>query len=264
MSDKFPKIYGKVTDQSILKHFDKAQFSDLIIVNGCFYKKFNLSEGYYFNLKAYTKDDYIISEVKDIPEDYKNILVYEDYLKSVVPSYKDFECVSFDSVLKDKKFTRQSNYMVNVDWDYLETFITRDNSELCKFDLDPDFQRAHVWKEEQQIAYIEYIMRGGMSGKDIFFNCSSWEGKYNTPVEIVDGKQRLEAVRRFMNGEIKAFGLFVYQYNYITRDCRFNVHINNLKTRKEVLQWYLDLNSGGVLHTKEELEKVEKLLKESS
>jgi hypothetical protein len=32
------------------------------------------------------------------------------------------------------------------------------------------------------------------------------------------------------------------------------------KTRAEVLQWYLDLNTGGVVHTDEEIAKVERML----
>jgi hypothetical protein len=36
--------------------------------------------------------------------------------------------------------------------------------------------------------------------------------------------------------------------------------VNDLKTKAEVLQWYLDINSGGVVHTETELEKVKRLL----
>ena len=36
--------------------------------------------------------------------------------------------------------------------------------------------------------------------------------------------------------------------------------INNLKTRGQVLEWYLQLNDRGVVHTKEELDKVRRLL----
>lgn len=32
------------------------------------------------------------------------------------------------------------------------------------------------------------------------------------------------------------------------------VNVNDLKTEKEVLQWYVDMNAGGTPHTKEEIE----------
>lgn len=38
------------------------------------------------------------------------------------------------------------------------------------------------------------------------------------------------------------------------------VNINNLQTRKEVLQWYIEFNSGGTVHTKEEIDRVKELL----
>ena len=44
-------------------------------------------------------------------------------------------------------------------------------------------------------------------------------------------------------------------------DATLEFHINNLQTRAEVLQWYLDFNSGGTMHTQDELNKVRKLLK---
>lgn len=30
------------------------------------------------------------------------------------------------------------------------------------------FQRQHVWTEDQQIAYIEFFLKGGISGRDVF------------------------------------------------------------------------------------------------
>ena len=41
-------------------------------------------------------------------------------------------------------------------------------------------------------------------------------------------------------------------------DLLFNV--NNLKTKKEVLKWYLEMNTGGTVHTKDELNKVKGML----
>lgn len=41
---------------------------------------------------------------------------------------------------------------------------------------------------------------------------------------------------------------------------RFNV--NDLKTEKKVLQWYIDMNAGGTPHTTEEIERVKKMITE--
>lgn len=40
------------------------------------------------------------------------------------------------------------------------------------------------------------------------------------------------------------------------------VNINDLKTKREVLQWYIEMNAGGTPHSEEEIARVKKLLEE--
>ena len=162
------------------------------------------------------------------------------------------------------QFTRDSNYHVDIAWDYMfsDTGWMVDMIAGSRLDLDPDFQRGHVWTEDQQIRYCEFILRGGKSSKELYFNCPSWPNDFDKQMVLVDGKQRLEAVRRFMFNEIQVFGHFrdEFEDRLDMLKARFSVNINNLETDAEVYQWYLDLNDGGVVHTKEELDKVRKLM----
>ena len=161
----------------------------------------------------------------------------------------------------DIKTFPHSSYPVDVSWSSLEFHIAQ-QSDGTALDLEPDFQRAHVWNKAQQSAYVEYVLRGGTSGKELYFNCTGWGKDYRGLYIIVDGKQRLEAVRRFMRSEIKAFGYCRHEYedkpNIST--ARFSWNIAALETRREVLEWYLQFNAGGSAHTPEELERVRKLL----
>lgn len=162
------------------------------------------------------------------------------------------------------QFTRSGSYQVNVGWDYLEEQFAQFEKGYG-LELDPDFQRAHVWDRQKQERYVEYVLRGGKSSRTIYFNCVGWmtSRKNAGPVELVDGKQRIEAVRAFLRGEIQAFGSYYYEYEDRLRSIGgvdFIFVVNDLHTRAEVLQWYLDLNSGGVVHTEDELDKVRKLL----
>lgn len=130
--------------------------------------------------------------------------------------------------------------------------------------LNPDFQRGHVWTEEQQVKYVEYILRGGKSAKIIYLNKPSWQGgecgNYDDFV-CVDGLQRITAVLRFLNNEIKAFGYYYNEYeDKLPFEVDLLININNLKTEKEVLQWYVDLNEGGTPHTSEEIDKVKQMI----
>lgn len=166
-----------------------------------------------------------------------------------------------------QKFTRSANYRVTIRWDYMETWINQQGDVL---DMNPEFQRGHVWDEAKQIAFVEYALRGGISGREVYWNQYDWNDRFEQPMFLVDGKQRVEAVRRWMNNE---FGIFPLPYSApighfrneyektLPLDAYFNFNVNDLKTYKEVLQWYLDLNTGGVIHTDEEIEKVRKILK---
>jgi hypothetical protein len=165
------------------------------------------------------------------------------------------------------QFTKDSPYKVNVGWDDLARHfdhyrdIKKNDPEFLQ--LDPDFQRGHVWTEEKQIAYIEFVLKGGKSSRELQFNCPGWMNSFKGPMQLVDGKQRLQAVQRFMNNEIPAFGFLLNQFEgNISWRCDFVFCINDLKTRKEVLNWYLELNSGGVVHTQEELDRVRQLLED--
>lgn len=165
---------------------------------------------------------------------------------------------------KIPKFTNVGSYHVDISWDYLEKWLDCGNDGPNYIDLDPDYQRGYVWTEAQQIAYVEYILRGGRMAKDIFFNCTTWNTDSNTPVEIVDGKQRVHAVLRFLRNEIPAFCYYRKEFSGYLRDLKysFSVYINDLRTRKEVLQWYLEFNTGGTVHTEAELDRVRELIKQ--
>jgi len=172
-----------------------------------------------------------------------------------------------------RKYTKPPCYHANISLDYLEPHIQNYIKEFnCQ--LDPDFQRGHVWSEDKQIAYVEFLIRGGQSAKDIYFNMPYWMRWRKTDfflnkdacMVLVDGKQRIESIRKFTRNEIPVFGYTLNEYEdaFAISNIHLDFYVNNLITRKEVLQWYLDLNTGGVVHTTKEIEKVKKLLEKEN
>lgn len=133
--------------------------------------------------------------------------------------------------------------------------------------MEPDFQRGHVWNIKQQIAFCEFIMRGGKT-QPILLNHPCW-GNLTTGYEkyemiCVDGLQRVTALQKMINGEIPIFGKFLTEFQDYKRHLRskhIQIVVNNLESKKDVLQWYIELNSAGTQHTKAELNRVLKLLK---
>lgn len=141
-------------------------------------------------------------------------------------------------------------------------------------DLDPDFQREFKWTREQQIHYLESYVRGTLPDqvKTITFNCNNWDGyESNEPQQmvLVDGKQRLNAVRSFLNDEFLIFdhingGVnkdFFNGSKYSFRGTNgLKFSILSLASKLDYLNYYKAFNTGGTSHTREEIEVVDKLI----
>ena len=165
---------------------------------------------------------------------------------------------------KNIKQISKAHYRADIPWDGLEDNLRRwakyGNNDLEAM-MNPDFQRGHVWTREQQIGFVEFMLRGGESGQNIYWNCPGWMGDFRGPMQLVDGLQRITAILAFLHNEIPAFGhlLNEYEEDWFLRGLYLTFQVGNLPTKAEVPQWYLDLNSG-VAHTDQELTRVRQML----
>lgn len=174
-----------------------------------------------------------------------------------------------------KPFTRDGDYEVNVGLKYIESTI-RDYTEDYGLELNPDFQRGNVWTEEQQISYVEFFLKGGKTARVIYFNCPFFKfgtledyknGKFEMPMVCVDGLQRMTALRRFLSNDLPVFGTYLNDFedkDVLVRKGQLKFNVNTLQTKKEVLQWYLDFNVGGTVHSQEEIDRVKNMLESLS
>lgn len=158
-------------------------------------------------------------------------------------------------------------YSVDVSIAHIETqlaMLASDGPEHAP-DLDPEYQRAHVWTREQQVRFIEYLLLGGEVSRNITFAVegdvalSRWR--------LIDGKQRLTAIRAFIALE---FGVFADEKhpsghfaNAIADIRRMQYSIKfvvvELKSKLDELNLYLSINAAGTPHTQEELDRVRAL-----
>lgn len=152
-------------------------------------------------------------------------------------------------------------YSVHVPWIQLNSHLDSLKKDY-DLNLDPPFQRAHVWTIDQKERYIEWMLSGGFSGQNVFFNCPGWLNVSTGNLVLVDGKQRIDAVLGFLNNEVKAFGFKYNEFDGRLSAVKpfFIFNVNNLETEKEVLKWYIAINTGGTPHKKEEIEKVRMML----
>ncbi len=156
-------------------------------------------------------------------------------------------------------------------FNYLETWI-EEESKYCAngIDFNPDFQRGYVWTEQQQVLFLENVLRRIVdeSGLTIRFNNPVWsdsglDGDLPDQTVCIDGLQRLTAVRKFIKGELTIFGIKHddLPMHVILRDLRIVVQMYEFKFKNDLLQFYLDINSGGTAHSAEELSRVKNLMK---
>ena len=62
------------------------------------------------------------------------------------------------------QFTRDGNWQADFDFLGLVDFM-KEEINTQGLQLNPDFQRGHVWTNEQQIAFLEYFLKGGKSDR---------------------------------------------------------------------------------------------------
>lgn len=166
---------------------------------------------------------------------------------------------------------RSTTYTCDTEWRSIQRTFDRYAEDYGMVDLNPDFQRGHVWTEQQQLHYIENALRGIVPAPAfvIQLNCPNWDtddyiGDLPKGFQCIDGLQRLTAVQKFINGEIKPFGLTIPDLEYssfsIKSMYRFRVEVFSFQNKSELLQHYIDINSGGTPHSAEEIERVKNLL----
>lgn len=159
----------------------------------------------------------------------------------------------------------RADYEVTVEWRDLERHIAWLDKDRV-FLANPDYQRGHVWTDAQRSAFVEYGLMGGESSMVITTNCAGWVTGEDAPVELLDGLQRVTAVRMFYRNELRAFGHLCSEFEGRARMTQgsFKWRVLSLRTRADVLKQYLLMNAGGVVHSPEEIARVRKLLEKET
>ena len=136
--------------------------------------------------------------------------------------------------------------------------------KLYNLNLNPDYQRDHVWTLEQSGAFVYHIFSGGTTPRLYITTPDNYDSH-----EILDGKQRFTALFGFVEGTIP---LILPSGEHIYRDDidpqilkvqfrRITLPFGIIKqSRKQAMELYVRLNSAGSVHTKEEIDKVKELL----
>lgn len=182
-----------------------------------------------------------------------------------------------EKILKDIiRPLKTASYEIDLPWCNFNEYIQQMSNDYGGLEMDPDFQRGHVWTPDQQKHFVENVLRGivSSSGFVVQFNCPNWEsfsdyaGDLPRGFQCIDGLQRITAVQKFLEGEVKPFGLSLddlqgSSFSPKRSLYRFKLAIHNFEKRSDLLSHYLDINSGGTPHSPEEIERIRVLYQAS-
>jgi len=130
-------------------------------------------------------------------------------------------------------------------------------------DFDVDYQRDHVWTEDDKIALIDSIFNNIEIGKFMFVQRNfSVEGKL---YEIIDGKQRLTALCDFYEDRFKYKGQYFSELHPLDKHA-FDDHPITYgylitPTREMILDTFIKLNTNGRPMENKDIDNAKKLLK---
>lgn len=166
-----------------------------------------------------------------------------------------------------------SNYAVDFQMHRLKPQFVSYAEDYGSFEYCPDFQRGHVWTRDKQIAFIEAIAKNSISKSllTITLNCPDFEDSREkgdlSGFCIIDGLQRVTAIQEFVEGKFKVFGDTIgyddFDYSSFSyKRINIRVQVFTFKWKKDLLKYYIAINSGGVIHADTEIERVKKLLEE--
>jgi hypothetical protein len=134
-------------------------------------------------------------------------------------------------------------------------------------DLNPDYQREHVWSEEQKVDLIDSIFKNIEIGKFTIIR-RKFSEELDNYYEVLDGKQRIQAILDFYECRFKYKGLTYNDLNWIDRNHFTNYSVSWAETEpltdKQKYRYFLKLNKCGVPMSKDQIEKVEKMLENNS
>jgi hypothetical protein len=131
-------------------------------------------------------------------------------------------------------------------------------------DTSPDYQRGNVWTDEDKVLLIDSIFKNVDIGKFVFIHLGYGERK---GYEILDGKQRLNALVEFFENRFPYKGKYFYDLSWSDQS-HFEgypisyAEMRNL-TQKQKYAYFLKLNVAGHAQDPEHIKFVQELYERS-
>jgi len=162
---------------------------------------------------------------------------------------------------KETEFRQEEKYFIRQINSAVDSLLH--NVYRAGVDVDVEYQRDHVWKLADKIALIDSIFNNIDIGKFVFV-----QRDYSSDVfyEILDGKQRLTALKEFYEDRFKYNG---YYYSELSRMDKYKFGNHGITmgylenpNKEAIFETFIKLNTCGKPMASKHINHVKQLLSE--
>lgn len=119
-----------------------------------------------------------------------------------------------------------------------------------------------VWSESESADYVEYMLTHRCVDDRFYFNQADYYATGEAPLVLIDGKQRLNAISKFVNNELEVFGGLFREFEELP-NIGIEIIMTDIQTDYELIRWYSQLNYHRVGLDVIERMRIEGLLRET-
>jgi hypothetical protein len=165
---------------------------------------------------------------------------------------------------EDHKLIKNNDYFFNYTQRNIEDLFSK--KYFFGLEMNPEYQREYVWELSDKVLLIDSIFNNMDIGKFVFIQLKWKHHPLNYAYEILDGKQRVNAICDFFEGRFTYNGLLYKDLSKHERNHfkMFLISVAEIEdiTREQKLQYFLRLNRTGKIMSEDQLNKVRMLLEQ--
>lgn len=143
----------------------------------------------------------------------------ENYDAQFADDYFDDDLEVTAVEFNDKRMMLERTKIVKQTWSITEIYQKIKSGDLI---LDPDYQRNEVWHISKQVSFIESLFMEIMIPPIYVVEVPSGDVLERKKYEVVDGKQRLSTINRFVKNELKLDRKYLEYYGDLYHGKSFN------------------------------------------
>lgn len=160
----------------------------------------------------------------------------------------------------DHKLIKNDDLQLRYGQTALQSFLGK--LYYFRVDMNPEYQRDFVWSPDDNVSLIDSIFRNINIGTFAFVHLPYEDDKPS--YEILDGKQRLNAISLFYENRFPYRGLFFNDLNRKEKHHFVNYSVSYAEieniTRQQKLRYFYLMNRKGRVMTDEHLRKIELMI----